>query len=227
MSRVYDGLTLNSSSGLHLGQPNSINFLSAATAPRTVNFQDATGTVVLRDTTDILTNKTLTSTTNNITANSLLSSTTTINISSANSPTVGQVLTANSPTSASWVSPSGNPGSTGSSGTITTTNATPALIQSIPTANNTSYLINSKICARRTDSGSESGGYILNCVFKRGVTTATLTKVGSTDLLSIEDDPTWNVICSANTTTGMIEIHVVGALAKTINWQSSTMTVIV
>jgi hypothetical protein len=58
--------------------------------------------------TQTLTNKTLTSSTNTIASNNLLSATSIINIGSASAPTNGQVLTASSSTSASWVTPTNN-----------------------------------------------------------------------------------------------------------------------
>lgn len=57
--------------------------------------------------TNTLTNKTMTWATNTLTASLLKSATTEINVSSATAPTTWQVLTATSPTTATWQTPSG------------------------------------------------------------------------------------------------------------------------
>jgi uncharacterized coiled-coil protein SlyX len=77
---------------------------STYTFPAPVGGND---TIALLDTTQSMTNKTLTSNTNNVTARGLFndSGATTVSVYSAAGPTLGQVLTATSGTSATWQSP--------------------------------------------------------------------------------------------------------------------------
>jgi len=100
--------------------------------------------------------------------------------------------------------------------TITTSDATLTTIAVIGTTSNTSYLIKVKIVARRTDTGTESAGYILNGVYRNNG--GTLTLVGQ-DKTSIEDTQQWDV--DLNTSGINMTIEVMGQGGKTINWKAS------
>ena len=72
---------------------------------RTYAFPNLNGTLTLTTGAQTLTDKIIDSTTNTVTADNLHSATTTIDVSSATAPVSGQVLTATSPTAATWVTP--------------------------------------------------------------------------------------------------------------------------
>jgi hypothetical protein len=78
------------------------------TASRVYTLPDTSDTIVTVNATQTLTNKTITSNTNNVTAKGLFSATTTVNVSASSAPTAGQVLTATSPTTATWQAPNPN-----------------------------------------------------------------------------------------------------------------------
>lgn len=101
--------------------------------------------------------------------------------------------------------------------TVTTSDATVTTIATISTSTNISYIVEATIVARRTDSGSESGGYHIKAVFRNNG--GTLTKVASDDKVSIEDTNPWDVSTSVSGTN--ILIRVTGQSSKTIDWKSS------
>ena len=98
----------NTSNQLVLGTGQTIT-LNAPTpaASRIYTIPDVGGndTFAFLAATQTFTNKTITSNTNNVTAASIFSATTTVNVSGATAPTIGQVLTATSNTSANWQTP--------------------------------------------------------------------------------------------------------------------------
>lgn len=100
--------------------------------------------------------------------------------------------------------------------TVTTTSGTSAVIVTIATTNNTSYILQVTLIARRTDAGTESAGYVFNTLFRNN--TNALTKV-TEDKLSLEDALPWDVTITATGTN--ILINVTGEAGKTINWKSS------
>ena len=76
--------------------------ISTITNSGTLTLPTGTDTIVARDTTDILINKNITGTTNNVSANNLKTTGSSVVISGAAPPTTGQILTATSPTTATW-----------------------------------------------------------------------------------------------------------------------------
>lgn len=106
--------------------------------------------------------------------------------------------------------------------TVTTSNATATEILSIATASNTTYLLNCNIAGRRTDSGTESAGYVLIVTFRNNA--GVLTKVAST-LTSQEDVAEWNVDAVVSGTA--ISFRVTGATGSTINWALTYTSVVV
>jgi hypothetical protein len=100
--------------------------------------------------------------------------------------------------------------------TVTTTDGTVTTLATISTSSDVTYLVEASIVGRRTDSGSESAGYVFKTLFRNNG--GTLTRV-SIDKVSIEDTRQWNgdiVVSGTN-----ILIRVTGQTSKTINWKSS------
>lgn len=173
-------------------------------------------TIVARNTTDILKNKIITGTTNIVDANNLRNGTTWLVPLGGDPPNTNQVLTYNG-TDAVWQTPI----ETNTSSNTETTNDTTVVLETIPTVSNQTYLIKTTIVARRTDSDSESAGYILNALFKN--INGTITQIGITDRLEFEDVPAWDALLTISETN--ILITVTGEVAKTIQWKSVTTTV--
>jgi len=104
---------------------------------------------------------------------------------------------------------------------IGTNDNTPINLVSIPTLNDTAYLIEASIVARRTDIvnnviPSEVGAYKMNCLYKNdgGVLSEVLSN--SVKLL---DDQDWIVIASIS--NNLITIVAQGEVNKSISWKSS------
>lgn len=90
---------------LIFGTTNTITINAPAPVSSRIYILSDTGsndTFTMNNASQTLTNKTITSTTNNVIANGLNSATTQILVNSATAPTIGQVLTATSPTTAVW-----------------------------------------------------------------------------------------------------------------------------
>jgi len=100
--------------------------------------------------------------------------------------------------------------------TTTTTNASTVTLITNETSTDTTYLVDINIVAKRTDSGSESAGFVIRGTFKNN--SGTLTKVGEDKVYS-RDDNEWD----ANITTSSTDIvvQVTGVTGKTINWKGS------
>lgn len=75
-----------------------------------------------------------------------------------------------------------------------------------------------RVVARRTNTTKEHAEYTIEGLIHRngGVATTTLDRQVVTTLF--EDDATWTVALSADTTNGALQIQVTGAASKTIQW---------
>jgi hypothetical protein len=96
---------------------------------------------------------------------------------------------------------------------VTTTTAATTTIATISTASNTTYGINISVVARRTDSGTQSGYFVLNEAFRNN--SGVLTQIGE-DRLAIADNNAWTVTATISGTN--IIISVIGATSATVNW---------
>jgi hypothetical protein len=105
--------------------------------------------------------------------------------------------------------------------TVTTTDGTVTTITTISTSTDITYFINARLASRRTDAGSESGGYELKASYRNN--SGTLTQIGSDDKLSQEDTNPWNIETSISGTD--VLVRVTGQAGKTINWKCSWVTV--
>ncbi len=93
----------------------------------------------------------------------------------------------------------------------------------ITIATDTTKMFDIKILSRRTDTGSESAGYILQCVIRN--VAGTVTQVGSTlKTVIAEDTAAWDVSCVADNTNKSINISVKGQAAKTVAWTCEVET---
>ncbi len=106
--------------------------------------------------------------------------------------------------------------------TTTTTNATITTIATIGTSSDTTTVLEVTIGGRRTDSGSESGAYVLKSLFRNNA--GVLTKVAD-DRLALEDVLAWEGDASVSGTNIIVTVQ--GEAAKTINWKSSHKVVVV
>ncbi len=108
---------------------------------------------------------------------------------------------------------------------IQTTNATPAELRldgsseriSIPQL--TTWCVTGQVVARKTSGTAEGAGYTFTAVLRRDTTAASTTLIGAATVTALgEDDATWGVAVTADTTNGALAITVTGAAAKDINW---------
>jgi len=101
-------------------------------------------------------------------------------------------------------------------GTVETTDATPLVISNLTTAttNNTVYLVEAKVVARRSDDGTEGAGFIVRGTYRNNA--GTLTEIGTDTMYVGEEGSTWSVIMGVDGTN--ITITVTGQAAKTIQW---------
>lgn len=114
-----------------------------------------------------------------------------------------------------------------------TTNATPTEMLVWPGTingrlvlqNNSTWTFSIDITGHRTGA-SESAGYQVKGVIRRDANAASTHIVGSVTKTDIaEDDATWDVTISADTTNGALKIEVTGAAAKNINWTAFVRSV--
>jgi hypothetical protein len=94
-----------------------------------------------------------------------------------------------------------------------TLSAAPVVISSIVTVSDHTYLVECKVVAMRTDSGTESAGYVYSATYRNNA--GVLTKVADT-LTSQEDIAGWTfttVVSGIN-----INLRVSGAAGATISW---------
>jgi hypothetical protein len=93
----------------------------------------------------------------------------------------------------------------------------------ITIATDKSRMFDIKILGRRTDSGSESAGYILQCVIRN--VAGTVTMVGSVlKTVVAEDSNPWDVSATADNTNKCININVKGQNSKDISWTCEVET---
>lgn len=84
---------------------------------------------------------------------------------------------------------------------------------------NTTWSFRCLIVARRTDSGTESGGYELTGTIRRASGAAnTVMVAAATKVVLGEDTAAWDVAAAADTSNGALGITVTGASGSTINW---------
>lgn len=87
--------------------------------------------------------------------------------------------------------------------------------------NDTTWMFEVFIVARRTDADNESAAYsIIGCI-DRNTNAASTALVGTpTTTVIAEDNAAWNVEAVADTTNGSLSVRVTGEASKTIRWFS-------
>jgi hypothetical protein len=103
--------------------------------------------------------------------------------------------------------------------TVTTTDATTTTLITSSTSSGNVYLIEASIVGRRTDSGSEGGGYIVRGFFRND--SGTLTKIGDDYIYA--SDYKW--IVQVGISGEDIIVQVIGESGKTINWKSTSRVI--
>lgn len=111
-----------------------------------------------------------------------------------------------------------------------TTNATPAELfldnsaLRIVLPNDSSYIFEISVIARRTDADNESAAYKFTGCIDRNANAASTALVGSvTKTVIAEDTAAWDVNVTADTTNGALIITVTGEAAKTIRWVAQSI----
>ena len=91
--------------------------------------------------------------------------------------------------------------------------------------NDSSYIFDCDIIARNTATDTETSGWNLKFVIRRGTNAASTTIVGTATKTVLAQDTgttTWDVGVTADTTNGRPKIEVTGQAAKTIRWVVNT-----
>jgi len=93
-------------------------------------------------------------------------------------------------------------------------------------ANNTTWMFNVFIAARRTDADNEGAAYIFQGAIDRNANAASTGLIGGVSKIVLtEDTVAWDVDVTADTTNGSLRLRVTGEAAKTINWVAWAKTV--
>jgi hypothetical protein len=101
---------------------------------------------------------------------------------------------------------------------VTTANASPTNLATFTLADNSALLFFADVVVKNAD-GTGAAGYTLQGVVKRG-TGAASTSFTNGVLKSIvaEQDPAWDADASVNTSTGALEIRVIGDASAALDW---------
>ncbi len=114
-----------------------------------------------------------------------------------------------------------------------TTTATPIALfldgvagtQRLTVGNNSLWTFDILVAARRTDVAGSGGGWRFVGVIRRDASAASTTFVGTPSKTVIgETISAWDVVITANTTNGDLNISVTGEAAKTIRWVATVQT---
>lgn len=122
----------------------------------------------------------------------------------------GGVLANNGSNLLSW-----RPAREAVSGTVTTTDATPTTLISLALDDNTVYLVEGYVVARRTDAADRAGYYRNVVAYREAAGAATLQGTVDTSFTR-ESDATWDstIIVSGNN----LILQVTGRAGRTIDW---------
>lgn len=135
--------------------------------------------------------------------------------------TIGQTLVkaSNNDYDTTWGTPAGGSGSSGTTYTLTTTNATLQSIATIPVATDKTVLVMATIVAKRTD-GTDVGCWRLRAVSRRDA--GNVADVGSVyEEIIVRTNPNLFVDVESNVATNNVEVKVLGIAAQTYSWKAS------
>jgi len=230
MSRTVNSIDINDPTGFALGNATTRSTLTSV-GDHAINLPAASGDLFTVDQTVALTNKTLTDESNNVAASSLFSDggDNIVDVRASPNPTAGQVLTAVDGTNAVWQDPS-SPGTSQTTGTVTTVNATPTTIETFTIPEDGAvFYITSNIAALAINELNGAGiaaGYTIKATYRKSFDESGPIRVGPVDdLVAFEDDSGFNVF---TTVVGNdILLQVVGDAIYQTNWRSATTRVIV
>lgn len=105
--------------------------------------------------------------------------------------------------------------------TVNTTDATVTTLQTIATASDTSYLVESRIVGRRTGGGAgsadDTAAYFIRALYKNVAGTLSVN-IMSTD--TYEDQSAWDAALTTSSTN--IIVQVTGAVSNNVTWTTTT-----
>lgn len=102
---------------------------------------------------------------------------------------------------------------------VETTDATPTTTTTLTMADDTTWLFDVLLVARRADVDGESAAYRLTGCVKRDTGAASTALVGTvTKAVIAEDTAAWDADVVVNTSVGGIRLQVTGEASKTIRW---------
>jgi hypothetical protein len=84
--------------------------------------------------------------------------------------------------------------------------------------NDSTWLFDIKVVARRTDADGEGAAYTFKGAIDRGANAATTALIGDVEQSANEDTAAWNVQVDADNTNGSLRIRATGETSKTIKW---------
>ena len=106
----------------------------------------------------------------------------------------------------------------------TTTDSTPTQLyldgasQQLVLPNNSTWLIEVNVAARRTDAANESDVFWFAGGIDRQASAATTAMIGTANTTNIEQSTNWSITVSADTSNGALKVVATGEAGKTIRW---------
>jgi len=224
MSRQTNLIAIHNPAGFALGNGATRSTLTSV-GQHAINLPNASGNLLTTTNSVVLQNKTLINSNNNVTASSLFSNAgaNIVDVRASTSPIAGQALTAINGTTATWQNVSA-PGTSQSTGKVTTNNNTSSTIQSFSTVDGGVYYITSNIAALG-QSGTDNAGaaYTIKAAYKR--IDGNVIRIGPIDdIVAFEDNNGFNVFTTIDG-DGNILLQVVGDEDYTVDWVSATTIV--
>lgn len=86
------------------------------------------------------------------------------------------------------------------------------------------YMFEARVVARRTDTGTDCGSWIVRGQIKRNTGAGSTSVSGVATTIINEDDASWDVTAVADTTVGGLKIQCTGAASQTIRWSVDCQT---
>jgi len=90
--------------------------------------------------------------------------------------------------------------------------------QQLVLPNNSTWLIEVNVAARRTDAANESDVFWFAGGIDRQASAATTAMIGTANTTNIEQSTNWSITVSADTSNGALKVVATGEAGKTIRW---------